>query len=132
MDAAGPLVIPVMVVLQATLRRPATEQDTHIFTKILRRIAERIPTRIRELTMIKLISHIAPMPHPIYVITPLRSVISGLYLDSFLFTSLALRQIKRSRHACFFRAETTKIYWFEITSLIPVDFTRTRLILFPN
>jgi len=47
MDAAGPLVTPVMVVLQATSRRPATEQDAHIFTKILPRVAERIPTRIR-------------------------------------------------------------------------------------
>lgn len=47
MDAAGPLVTPVTEVLQATLRRPATEQDAHIFTKIQRRAAERIPTRTR-------------------------------------------------------------------------------------
>jgi hypothetical protein len=58
MDAAGPLVTPVTVILQATLRRPATEQDTHIFTKI-QRWNESL--RGLALAMIKLMSHTAPM-----------------------------------------------------------------------
>jgi len=55
MDAAAPLVTPVIVVLQATLRRPASKQDEHTFIKILRRAAEHESLRGFALAMIKLI-----------------------------------------------------------------------------